>query len=139
MERRNTSMQGTYEESLPTGGKLKVSRNSYEICYYFPGPDLRHSGTLLTISKELIEKYIEAFIENWEEYKILRKSIPLGGEFNKNGKMGMQIRINGYFQGVSIKSYHMPISSEEKIKKIIDDYKYAIIRANEVQNNLFQI
>ena len=137
MNQRNTSISGTYEESLPSGGKLKIFKNSYEIHYYFPGPDMRHTGTLLTIPKELIEKYIDAFIKNWEEYEELRKSIPSGGEFVKNGLLNMQIRINGHFQGVCIKSYHMPISTKEKINEIIDDYRYAIIRANEVQKKLF--
>lgn len=137
MNKRNSLISGTYEEFLPSGGKIKISKKSYEINYYFPGPDLRHTGTLLIIPKELIEKYIDAFIKNWEEYEDLRKSIPKGGEFVKNGLMNMEIRINGYFQGVCIASYNMPISSREKINEIIDDYRYAIIRANDVQKKLF--
>lgn len=36
---------GIYEEPLPCGGKLKVSKTSWKISYYFQGPDFRYNGS----------------------------------------------------------------------------------------------
>jgi hypothetical protein len=39
---------GTYEELLPCGGKLKVTKSSWEIEYYFSVPDFRYNGTFFS-------------------------------------------------------------------------------------------
>lgn len=36
---------GKYVETLSSGGELVVTESSWEISYYFPGPDLRYRGT----------------------------------------------------------------------------------------------
>jgi len=127
---------GTYEEPLPCGGKLKVTKTSWEISYYFSGPDLRYNGTFVSVQGKSVEQYISAFHDNWEEYKKLKESIPKGGEFSKAGKMGMSIRIGNYAQGVCIQSYHMPISSEQQLEKVISGYRYAAQRAPQIQQFL---
>jgi len=127
---------GTYEESLPCGGKLVISKKSWEISYYFPGPDMRYNGTLVRVPGNLIKKYITAFNENWEEYKKLKSTIPSNGNFSKQGKMGMCIRIGDFAQGVCIQSYHMPISSRQQLEKVINAYQYASQRAPQMQKFL---
>lgn len=127
---------GTYEESLPCGGTLKVRSTEWEILYYFPGPDLRHNGTFVSVPGGSIDKYILAFNENWSEYEKLKSSMPSGGEFSKTGKMGMTIRIGRFAQGVCIQSYHMPISSKQQLDTIISGYRYASQRAPEIQKLL---
>ena len=127
---------GSYEEPLPCGGKLRVTITSWEISYYFPGPDHRHNGTLISVPGSSIEKYISAFNENWAEYEQLTSAIPSGGDFSKSGKMGMTIRIGSFAQGVCIQSHQMPISSKQQLEKVIGSYRYASQRAPQIQQFL---
>ncbi|TPE54112.1 hypothetical protein FJM67_05735 [Maribrevibacterium harenarium] len=130
---------GIYEEPLPCGGKLKVNKESWEISYYFSGPDSRYNGTFVSVPGESVERYISAFIDNWEDYKKLQESIPKGGDFSTVGKMGMSIRLGNFAEGVCIQSYHMPISSEQDLKKVISGYRYASQRALQIQQFLVSL
>lgn len=124
---------GTYEEELPCGGKLRVTSSAWEISYYFFGPDLRYKGTSVTVHGSSIEQYISAFQDNWTEYETLRASIPSGGEFVKNGKMGMSIRISTFAPGVCLRSHHMRINSKQRLDDVIAAYRYAAQRALQIQ------
>lgn len=128
--------KGTYEEPLPCGGKLKVTKTSWEISYYFPGPDMRYNGTFVSVPGRSIEKYISAFNENWAEFEQLKSAIPSGGDFSKPGIMGMTIRIGNFVQGVCIQSYHMPISSKQRLEEVVNGYRYASQRAPQIQQFL---
>lgn len=128
--------KGTYEEPLPCGGKLKVTKTSWEIFYYFSGPDMRYNGTFVSVPGRSIEQYISAFNENWVEYEQLKMALPKGGEFSKLGRMGMTIRIGNFAQGVCIQSYHMPISTVQQLEKVIGSYRYAAQRAPQIQSFL---
>lgn len=130
---------GTYEELLPCGGKLKVSIRSWEITYYFSGPDLRHNGTFVSIPGKQVRQYIDAFNENWAEYEKLRHAVPTGGEFFKTAAMGMSIRIGAFTPGVCLRSYHMPVKSKDQLKAVIAGYEYAIKRSKDVQRLLEQL
>jgi serine/threonine protein kinase len=125
---------GTYTEVLPCGGKLSIngSTSDWWIEYYFSGPDLRYSGTFVKIPGEEIESYIQAYLDNWVEYVQLKKTIPEGGEYTKEGRLGMTIRIGGWNSGVCIRGYHMPISTKEQLERQITSYKYAIERAKQI-------
>jgi hypothetical protein len=124
---------GTYEEKLPCGGSLKITKTSWQIAYYFSGPDMRYNGTFVHVHGGSIEQYIQAFIDNWEEYEKLRSIIPKGGDFSMDGKMGMTIRIAGFANGVCIQSYHLPISSKQRLDQIVEGYRYAQQRAPQIQ------
>ena len=121
---------GTYSEKLPCGGTLEVTENDFRIRYYFPGPDNRHKGTFVDVGGWEIEAYITAFKENWDEYQRLKATIPAGGEFQKAGKKGMQIRIGAYNEGVCIQSYHMPLQTLASMQRVIESYRYAAEKAN---------
>lgn len=127
---------GTYEEPLPCGGKLKVTKSAWEIFYYFPGPDRRHNGTFMSVPGNSVEQYISAFNDNWAEYEQLKTSVPKGGEFSKNGKMGMSIRIGNFAQGVCLRSHYMPVSSVQQLEEVIGGYRYAAQRAPQIQKFL---
>lgn len=129
-------MNGQYSEKLMTGGELIVSTDSWNIKYYFPGPDLRYNGTFVTVAGAKIEKYISAWKNNYKKYLLLKKTIPVDGEFSTEGEMGMTIRIGKFFEGVCLYSYHMPISTEEKLNQVISDYQYAKERAIKLQKFL---
>lgn len=117
-------MDGEYSEQLPCGGTLKVSGDKWHIQYYFAGFDRRYNGEFCRIEGLKIDEYISAWKENFDEYKKLKVSIPSGGDFSKPGKLGMNIRV-GSFEGVCLKSYHMPIKTEEGLTKVINSYRYA--------------
>jgi hypothetical protein len=54
---------GEYIEQMPFGGRLKVTRDSWHIEYYFPGPDLRYSGQFKVVpgaTLTLISMHFEA-------------------------------------------------------------------------------
>jgi hypothetical protein len=115
-----------------------VERSDWEISYYFPGPDLRYKGEFLQIHQNQIDAYIHAYQENWGEFEILVQKIPPGGDFVKDGKAGMKIRISEFRPGVCIRSYHMPINTKEGIDKIVQEYQYAKDKANYIYHVLFQ-
>lgn len=123
---------GTYTETLPCGGKLEVTKQSWQIEYYLPGPDRRHNGEFLRIQGSSLEKYIDALMANWTDFQTLKAAIPSGGEFNKEGKLGMSIRVGGYHEGVCLKSYHMPVNTQAGFEKILAGYRYALQRAPQV-------
>jgi len=125
-------MDGKYSEKLKTGGELVVSKGNWHIRYYFSGPDLRYNGQFVEIYGNKIELYINAWKNNFSKYLELRKMIPEGGCFSTPGEMGMQIHI-GLFDGVCLRSYHMPINTEVKLNSVIADYKYANDRAITVK------
>jgi hypothetical protein len=127
---------GTYNEPLPCGGKLKVTKTSWEILYDFSGSDRRRHGAFITVPGKSVEEYIRAFNENWAEFQALKESIPEECEFMKGGKMGMSIHIGSLVRGVCIKSHHMPIGSEEQLEKVIACYRYAAQRAPKIQRFL---
>ena len=128
--------EGTFELTLPCGGTLRIFKSNWEIRYYFPGPDRRYNGTFVTIPGNMIEQYIAAYEDNWEEYQQLKHTVPAGGEFSKLAKMGMSIRVGGFYQGVCLKAYHMPIASRGHLDRVLDGYRDAILRVNGVQTSL---
>lgn len=125
-------MSEQYSEKLISGGELIVTNNSWYIKYYFSGPDLRYNGTFVSIDEKEIDKYIQAWKENYEKYLMLKERIPAGGTFDTSGEMGMSIRI-GFSEGVCLRSYHMPINTRDKLNQIISDYITAKDRAEKLQ------
>lgn len=127
---------GTYEETLPCGGELRVSKNEWEVRYYFPGPNLRHKGEFVTVPGKLIDGYIEAFEANYREFETLKAVIPANSDFSKDGMRGMSIRLGRFAQGVCIRSYHMPLSTRAQLERVTDGYRYAAKRAPQIQEFL---
>ncbi len=120
---------GMYSEKLPCGGTLEVTDDGFRIRYYFAGPDARSRGTFVDIDGSSLPDYITAYRENLEQYQTLKKVIPEGGDFQHPGKLGMQIRIGSFNEGVCIQSYHMPLNTAREVEKVIASYEYAIKRA----------
>jgi hypothetical protein len=127
---------GTYTEQLPCGGKLTVTKGSWSIEYYFPGPDRRFNGDFVRIPGSEVAEYVAAFEENWAEYERLKTSVLVGGTFEKPGRKSMVIRVGGYWPGVSIRNYHMATSSRQQLEKVLSGYRYAFERAQVIQQFL---
>lgn len=81
---------------------------------------------------EEINDYIAAWKENYSKYCELKRTIPAGGEYEAKGTVDMTIRIGGFFEGVCVQSYHMPIRTEEQLSGVISDYEYARKRGPKV-------
>lgn len=60
----------------------------------------------------------------------------MNGEIKVNGDLNMTIYVGGYFNGVCINSYNMPIASEENLNNIIDSFTWAKKRAIDVMKML---
>jgi len=116
---------GKYSESLSTGGTLIVEEKKWWIEYYFAGPDMRYKGTFLTLAGSSIDKYIDAWIQNFNEYLKIKRTTPYGIELKKNGLMGMTISVNTHFEGVCLNNYHMPVSNQALLNKVVADYSNA--------------
>lgn len=127
---------GTYAEKLPSGGTLKISATTWEIEYYFPGPDLRYNGVLLRIPGGRVESFIAALQQNWDEYQSLTTTIPKGGSFVKPGRENMVIYVGGPFDGVCLISCEGQMNSYSAIAKTVESYRYAIDRATAMQSLL---
>ena len=67
---------GTYEEPLPCGGKLKVTKSSWLIEYYFSGPDMRYNGDFVRVQSSQVDSYITALKDNWDKYCEMKKTSP---------------------------------------------------------------
>ena len=126
---------GTYNEQLSCGGTLKVSKSSWEIIFYFSGPDLRYNGTIFSIPGVSINDYISALEENYNEYEKLKELIPKGDTFSKIARMNMIIG-TGAYEGVWLTAYHMDISSRLQLREIIKSFRYAVDRAPQIQKLL---
>lgn len=53
--------------------------------------------------------------------------------------MNMSIHVGGYWDGVCIRSYHMPINTLEKLERIVHDYQYALKRALQIRSMLVDL
>lgn len=128
-------LNGEYTERLPTGGDLKISRNKWSINYYFSGPDARYNGIFKIIDGIDINKYINAWRNNFDKYQELKRHIPSGGNSDYPGEMGMSIRF-GFAEGVCLTSYHMPIRTQNQLQNVIKDYENAKVKVTQIQQIL---
>ena len=126
-------MTGEFIQDLRSGGKLHVTSSDWHIEYYLAGTDLRYNGTFNRIYSNEIDKYINAWENNFNKYTVLKGQIPKGGEYTVGGEMGMSIRIGSWNEGVCLVSYHMPIKSDSELQKKVEDYKNAKISAMKIQ------
>jgi hypothetical protein len=123
-------------ELLVCGGRLTVSAATWEIKYFFPGPDRRYNGTFVTVPGVMIDQYIEAWLDNWAEYQRVVASLPKVSGFSKTCKLGMVIHIGNFVSGLCICLHHMPVCTQVHIDEIVASYSYAKKRALQIQNEL---
>lgn len=127
---------GEYKEKLKSGGELIVTEKDWKIRYYFPGPDLRYNGTVFVVPSQKIDKYIEAWKNNFATYLKLKTTLNLDGSYSKIGEEGMKITIGGFRDGVSIDSWHMNVRTQDTIDAIVNDYLWAKQKAPIIQEML---
>ena len=128
---------GEYSEDIGNGGKLSVTISSWQLRYYWPGPDRRYKGTFKSVIGSDVGRYIKAWSSNLDKYVKLKNVIPAGGELVQQGDMGMKIRVNAAFaEGVCLEGYHCCVSSRTELRRMIRSYEDAQKRAFVIQEML---
>lgn len=127
---------GEYKEHLTSGGELVVNEREWYISYYFPGPDRRYNGTFFRIKGNDIDKYIAAWINNFDKYLKLKSSMELSGTYETIGEARMKISVGGYRDGVCIDAWHMNVREQSKIDRIVADYTQCKSKAKTIQEML---
>lgn len=125
-----------YQEKLPCGGNLKVSKARWEIQYYYPGIDRRHSGEFFTIYSQEMDDFIKALRTNFETYIRLKASIPHTGRFSTQGERDMVIAVDNFLFGVSIYKIEDFIVNETELEARVKSYEFAKKRASIIQATL---
>lgn len=123
-----------YRTPLKSGGTLIIYTNSWEIQYYFPGPDRRYKGSFITINGKYIDNYINAWENNFNKFEELKKQHKFkNGQINLDGEAGMNIVVGGILEGVYLSNYRMCIKHYAGIQQIVNDYRKAKQIAEKIQ------
>lgn len=126
-----------FKSKLSSGGELVVTEDRWYISYYFPGPDLRYNGTYFRIESADIDQYIEAWQNNFRKYLKYKNVTKIShASYKLNGEAGMAICVGGSMEGVCIDGWHMHVSTQDKINRIISDYKLCKTKAKIAQDML---
>ena len=134
------SISGEYVEPFKFPyGKLHVDSKGASISFYFPGPDARYKGTHFYIWEEDIDKYIQAYQNNWETGTQLRekaKETP-NTELKQVGEMRMNIVATASSFTIYLHQYHLPIYKKKDYEEMVMLLQRAKLRIKEVRNKLF--
>lgn len=134
------SISGEYVEPFKYPyGKLHVDSKGASIRFYFPGPDARYKGTHFNIWEEDIDKYIQAYQNNWETATQLRekaKETPKT-ELKQVGEMRMNIVATSRSFTIYLHQYHLPIYYKKDYEEMVMLLKRAKLRIKEVRSKLF--
>lgn len=133
-------INGEYtEEFMRNYGTLRIGHSHAFIEFYFPGPDARYKGTFISIQENEIDKYINAYRDNWrtaEELQVKVSDTP-EAKFNQLGELGMNITVTQNSIMLCIDNYHLPICSQEECDNIINHFNIAKYRIKEIRQRLF--
>lgn len=134
-------INGEYtEEFMRNYGTLRIGHSHAFIEFYFPGPDARYKGTFISIQENEIDKYINAYRDNWrtaEELQVKVSDTP-EAKFNQLGELGMNITVTQNSIMLCIDNYHLPICSQEECDNIINHFNIAKYRIKEIRQRLFE-
>lgn len=134
-------INGEYtEEFMDNYGTLRIGSTHAQIEFYFPGPDARYKGTFISIQENEIDKYINAYRDNWrtaEELQVKVSDTP-EAKFNQLGELGMNITVTQNSIMLCIDNYHLPICSQKECDNIINHFNIAKYRIKEIRQRLFE-
>lgn len=102
------------ELELRFGGKLVVSEERTGVQYSFAGPDRRYRSSDFFIPLSEIIAVAEAVRLNWNEYEELRSRTRLGDTIEKQGYMGMTIRVSLAEPGVWLFKRHVGVCNPDQ-------------------------
>lgn len=135
------AISGEYVETFKSPyGNLHIHSTYASIRFYFPGPDARYRGTHFIISEEEIDKYIQAYKNNWELGKQLQskaKETP-NTELSQNGEMRMKVAATSRSFRIYLHHNYLPISDKKECEEMIMLLQRAKLRIKEVRSKLFE-
>ncbi|MBR4157190.1 MAG: hypothetical protein IKU01_10920 [Bacteroidales bacterium] len=131
-------INGEYtEEFMDNYGTLRIGSTHAFIEFYFPGPDARYKGTFISIQENEIDKYINAYKNNWKTAEELRKKVLGTNTEFKCGEMDMNIIVSQNSIELCLSHYKLPIYSKEECDDIINHLNIAKHRIKEIRQRLF--
>lgn len=132
-------MKGEYKERMQyIPADIVVSGNSCRIMFYFSGIDMRYNGRIFYIEAADIDKYINAYNDNWIKYTQL-KMTGMSGSLTVDGTMGMKIIIGSSLEGIAINKFDYRLRAKKDIDLAIEDLKSAKARGKELLEILSNI
>ena len=131
-------INGEYtEEFMRNYGTLRIGSFHAFIEFYFPGPDARYKGTFISIQENEIDKYINAYKNNWKTAEELQKKVLGTNTEFKCGEMDMNIIVSQNSIELCLSHYKLPIYSKEECDDIINHFNIAKYRIKEIRQKLF--
>jgi hypothetical protein len=131
-------INGEYtEEFMDNYGTLRIGSTHAQIEFYFPGPDARYKGTFISIQENEIDKYINAYKNNWKTAEELQKKVLGTNTEFKCGEMDMNIIVSQNSIELCLSHYKLPIYSKEECDDIINHFNIAKYRIKEIRQKLF--
>jgi hypothetical protein len=125
------------EEFMDNYGTLRIGSTHAQIEFYFPGPDARYKGTFISIQENEIDKYINAYKNNWKTAEELQKKVLGTNTEFKCGEMDMNIIVSQNSIELCLSHYKLPIYSKEECDDIINHFNIAKYRIKEIRQKLF--
>ena len=131
-------INGEYtEEFMRNYGTLRIGSFHAFIEFYFPGPDARYKGTFISIQENEIDKYINAYKNNWKTAEELQKKVFGTNTEFKCGEMDMNIIVSQNSIELYLNHYNLPISSKKACDDMINHLNIAKYRIKEIRRRLF--
>lgn len=131
-------INGEYTEKFMNNyGTLRIGDSHAFIEFYFPGPDARYKGTFISIQENEIDKYINAYKNNWKTAEELQKKVLGTNTEFKCGEMDMNIIVSQNSIELCLSHYKLPIYSKEECDDIINHFNIAKYRIKEIRQKLF--
>lgn len=102
--------------------RFVVKPQGWSIKAYFPGPDLRHSGTHWEIAGADVPKFIDVVRSAWQRVKELETVVPAGGDYTETLDFGVRVN-RSKFPGtcVTLCLYHAPIGDEATFRAFVEE------------------
>jgi hypothetical protein len=129
-------------QTLPCGGILNVTSDSWQISYYLPGPDRRYKGKIVSIFDFNAHHYLQSLQDNFAEYERLKVIFEHEENFTLELEFGMHIYIGTEFptlNGLRLSSSHEPISTKAQLDEISSYYESILNKANRKLETLKEI
>ena len=126
------------EFELQFGGTLIASDLRLGVAYSFPGQDRRFSWSHFFIPASDLIKVSEAIRANWNKYEELKKVVAHGATVEKQGALGMTIRVSLVEPGVWLFKRHIGVCNSDQADKLSSEYQLALKKLQELSRVLKQ-
>ena len=116
--------------------KLSVTAKKASIKYCFACEDKRYNPHFFEIDENDIDFYINCWKEGFEFYRKYKKKLRPTQFKEVRYSSGIIVRINMNDEGVSLDYWDVPITTEEELNGIIEDYERSKKRILELRQKI---